>query len=173
MPRKSRKPPPKAKRRYSDDERATALAALVANDNNVQRTARELGIPEGTLRRWMTGERHPEAAQMSEQKKGPLADGFEAVAWQLIDGVTPDKIAMADVKELMTGAGIAADKVQLLRGKPTSITQHDFSELPDEEIDRRIEAEQRAIASAEDGKTAPMQRSADAGSSEGSAGQSA
>src|SRR5262249_48781641 len=52
-----------AKRRhFTDDERATILAALAANDGNVPRTAREHNISARTLYAWKNGERHPEAA---------------------------------------------------------------------------------------------------------------
>lgn len=130
----------KPKRRYSDEDRANALAALAANGGNISRTSKEIGIPAATLRAWNTGERHPEATQMCEEKKEPLADAFENIARQLIGGVTKEKIAAADAQKLMTSAGIAVDKMQLLRGKPTAIndSSHHFDELSDTEIDQRI-----------------------------------
>jgi transposase-like protein len=57
------------KRRYSDQDRAAAVAAVTANGGNIQRTARQLGIPETSLRQWVKAERHPEAAQMSVEKE--------------------------------------------------------------------------------------------------------
>ena len=56
------------RRRYTDNERAAALTALAANCGNVERTARELGIPRKTLAQWARGQRYPEAAQMSHEK---------------------------------------------------------------------------------------------------------
>jgi transposase-like protein len=56
------------KRRYSDEDRALALAA---NAGNAKLTARQLGIPETSLRHWRKGDRHPGAANMGAQKGRP------------------------------------------------------------------------------------------------------
>jgi hypothetical protein len=45
------------RRRYSDEDRAVALAALAANGNNLRRTARQLGIPRASLLAWRNGGR--------------------------------------------------------------------------------------------------------------------
>ena len=133
-------------RRYSDEERATALAALVANGGNVARTARQLAIPAETLRKWSKGERHPESTQMGEQKKGPLADAIEAVANQLLGDLSDEaKRSQASLKDIATAFGIAVDKMQLLRGRATSIQQHDLSHLSDDELDRRIAEQEREL----------------------------
>jgi Transposase len=108
------------KRRYTDEERGASLAALAANAGNVKRTARELGIPEVTLRHWSTGSRHPEAVTMGAQKKGPLADKLEEVAWALA-GKLPGSDC-SDVQATAVALGILVDKLQVLRGLPSSIT---------------------------------------------------
>jgi transposase-like protein len=64
------------KRRYSDDDRANAIAALAANGGFVKTTARQLGIPAKTLENWSKGTRHPEAANMGDIKKKHLADAL-------------------------------------------------------------------------------------------------
>src|SRR6266851_1738917 len=110
-----------AKRTYSDEQRGNALAALAANGGNVGRTARDLRIPEATLRQWARGQRHPEAVQMSEQKKGPLADRLEELAHALVDDLLKADGRQGTVQAKTTAIGIVIDKVQLLRGKPTGI----------------------------------------------------
>jgi transposase-like protein len=113
------------KRRYSDEDRAAAVAAVTANGGNVQRTARQLGIPETSLRQWVKAERHPEAAQMSVEKRGTLADEMERVVWKLVEGINdPEKVKAAPVQQLATAAGILVDKIRLLRGEPTAIDEH-------------------------------------------------
>jgi len=108
-----------ARRRYTDEEKATFLAALDANDGNVKRTARDCGIPESTLRGWKKSRGTNDAvAELRPQKKGELADALEDIAWKII-GVLPDKIDEASVRELATLLGVALDKHQLLLGKPT------------------------------------------------------
>jgi hypothetical protein len=48
--------------------------------------------------------------------------------------MTPEKMAQATIQQLATAAGIAVDKMQLLRGKPTEINE----EMTEEERDARI-----------------------------------
>jgi transposase-like protein len=120
-------------RRYTDEERATALAALVADGGNVKLTAAKLGIPRMTLASWANGDRHPEATQMCHEKKGELADAFEGIAWRLLDAM-PAKIAEAPLQAVATAAGICVDKMLLLRGEPTVIADN----MTDEERDAQI-----------------------------------
>lgn len=56
MGRRHSKP---GRKRYSADFHALALAALDANDGNLTRTARELGVSRKTLEGWATGRRNP------------------------------------------------------------------------------------------------------------------
>jgi transposase-like protein len=112
----------KPRRRYTDDDRANALAALAANGGNVKRTAEQLGIPLQTLHSWASGARHPEASTSAEPKKGPMADRLEEIAWQLLEAI-PGKIANAPLSQVATGMGIAIDKARLLRGEPTQIAE--------------------------------------------------
>jgi transposase-like protein len=131
----TKKPRP-SRRRYSDEFRANALAALAANGGNTERTAKQLGVPESTLRAWKAGDRHPEAAKECEKKKGPMADTLEAVAWQLLDAL-PAKIPDASLKETATAMGIAIDKARVLRGLPTDYTAHglyDLTKLNDQQL---------------------------------------
>jgi transposase-like protein len=108
-----------SKRRYSDDERAACLAALAANGGNVERTAREVGVPKTTLQQWATGARHPEATQMSETKKPELADLFEDLARKAL-GVSRRGIRSLKADKAAVVAGIATDKMRLLRGQSTA-----------------------------------------------------
>jgi hypothetical protein len=118
---------------YTDSARADALAALAANGGNFTRTAAQLGIPRRTLQHWAKGECAPQVRELAQQKKGPLADAFEELARELLGGMTPEKMAAATLQQLATAAGIAVDKMQLLRGQPTTIT-----EMTDEERDAQI-----------------------------------
>jgi transposase-like protein len=104
------------RRRYSDADRSSALAKLAENGGNVYRTARELGIPEVTLRSWANGDRHPEASQQCEGRKSDLADRWEKVANAALDVL--DKSA-GDLRprDAATVGGIATDKMMLLRGE--------------------------------------------------------
>ena len=63
------------RRTYSEDERAVALAAYTAHENNLDRTAKFTGIPRNTIRRWVDGEviNAPTVA-LATVKKGVMAD---------------------------------------------------------------------------------------------------
>lgn len=130
----------KKQRRYSDEERANALAALAANGGNLSLTSRQLGIPRATIQAWANSTAHPEAAENAAPKKAELADRLDVIAHQLLDGLTEDKIKLAGAPQLMTAFGIAVDKAQLLKGKPTAINDntHRHDDLSDAELDARI-----------------------------------
>ncbi len=125
------------KRSYSDEEKASALAALVANGGNAKLTAQQTGVPRATLQRWASGEGvHPCVPGIGHQKKQDLADRLEDLAHRLVDAI-PEKVSQADLKQLGICLGIAVDKMRLLREQPTSIEGHDLS---DEEKLARLRA---------------------------------
>jgi transposase-like protein len=123
-------------RRYSDEERANALAALAANGGNFAKTARDLGIPRRTLQDWHKGTIHPEAAENSAPKKTALTEQFENLAYQMLE-IAFAKAAELDAKAATVAAATAVDKMLLLRGKPTSIYDTPIS---DEERNQRLAA---------------------------------
>ncbi len=125
------------KRSYSDNEKAEALAALDANGGNVTLTARQLTIPKQTLENW-SNERgiHPAVTEMGTQKKEDLRASLESLAAKLVDRLT-NGVDLASFKDASIALGIAVDKMQLLAGKPTVITEP--QRLTPEERRRRID----------------------------------
>ena len=125
-----------AARKYTEEERAVALAAFAANENNFERTAKFTGIPRNTIRRWVNGEgvNAPTVANAT-LKKGLLADRLEQMAHLLL-GCVPDKLSDASLQMVATSIGIAVDKMQLLRSKPTEIIED--ASLTDERRAARI-----------------------------------
>lgn len=126
-----------SKRRYSDDDRANALAALAANGGNVSRTARQLGIPVRTLAAWARGERHEEAAEMCQEKKGLLVDRLKEIAWRLAEAIdNPARLQRASLSQVATAFGIVTDKIRLLEGQATAINEnrhdHRFTLTPED-----------------------------------------
>lgn len=110
------------KRQYSDDDKATALAALDANEGNVKRTATQLEMPHKTLDDWAQGRKqNPAVAELRNRKKGTLAEKFDNLAHSLVDAM-PAKIAKATLSQCAVTAGIAVDKGMRLRQEegPTS-----------------------------------------------------
>lgn len=120
-----RKPPAKPKqRKYTDEERLAAIATVEANGGNVNDTAVRLGIPYATLSCWVNGWRHPEARDYRLLKRGKMGDAFEEAAYLYL-GIAQDKAHEAPFNHLMTGAGIAVDKMRLLRDEPTTINANE------------------------------------------------
>lgn len=114
----------KPKREYTDAERAEALAALASNGGNISRTAAQLKIPRMTLSTWAGkgDDVSDELAALKERAQGNLASALEGVAWRLV-GVMPEKLEAASLRDVATALGITVDKIQLLRGEPTAITE--------------------------------------------------
>lgn len=67
--------------KYNDDVKERARALLTVN-NNVALVAKELGIPEGTIRTWHQGFRENDDFKELRQKK---KEQFVDDAWRLID----------------------------------------------------------------------------------------
>jgi hypothetical protein len=132
MPAKKRKP----RREYTDAEKASALAALDANGGNVRHTARQLDIPETSLREWSKGRNGPPGADLCAQKKKELGEGLEDLARQLIGGLSdPAKIKATKLTDLAVALGIAVDKMRLVRDQATQISGHEDL-TPEQRLDR-------------------------------------
>jgi hypothetical protein len=128
----------RSKHRYSDSERAQALAILDANGGNMARAARQAKVPRCTLQQWAKGRVSADVPKLQQEKNADLADLFEKAAHEMIGVAMANKDGLASDRA-MVAAGIATDKALLLRGKATAITQeikHDT--LTDEDLDQRI-----------------------------------
>jgi len=102
-------------RRYSDADRARALATLDANAGDCARTARELGIPRQTLQLWALGRVSADVPELRLENRQTLADRWEKVAnaaLDVLDRGTKD----LPTKDAAVVGGIATDKMMLLRG---------------------------------------------------------
>ena len=129
-------------KKYSADEKATALATLQANGGNVKVTASLLQIPRKTLESWSKGggmKTVPIPEGMIEEKAGVLADNLYTVATLLVGEMSnPEKIAKASMKDLAIAAGISIDKHNLLRHQPTSISARVGSGNTKEQYERML-----------------------------------
>ena len=98
------------RREYTDDDRATALAYLEANKNNVNATARQIGIPVQTLQRWAAGYALNEnVTRLRAVKKTTLRAKWEELAERALDAAA-DAEETASYKDLVMAAAIATDK---------------------------------------------------------------
>src|SRR5262245_55450593 len=124
------------KRRYSDEERAAALACLDACGGNVAEASRRSGVPRITLHDWARGRTSAAAASVVRQdKKEELADVFERLARKLT-GVADRESDTLNAKDATIAAGVAVDKMLLLRGEPTQVAK---VIIADDERDAAVE----------------------------------
>lgn len=111
------------RRTYTDDERAAAIAAVPTFGGSINATACALGIPERTLNQWVNGDRCAHLLPLSDRKRLELAEKFEHLAELALD-VSITKIGDLDAKSAAITAAVATDKLLLLRGEATAITEH-------------------------------------------------
>lgn len=129
------------KRQYSDNDKALALATLDSNEGDTRKTAKVLKIPESTLRDWAENRGIcPEVTEIREVKKQELAEKLEEVAHALTDNILlraqSDFSVLVPLKDFAVTLGIAIDKMQILKGEPTSINRDVTSHSNEERADR-------------------------------------
>lgn len=125
--------------RYSDEQKAEALAALDANGGNVSKTARELGIKRTVLQQWKTRGVPTSVTQMSHEKKAPLADRLDALAHTLLDDLEMVDARSGTINNRAVALAIAVDKARLLRGEPTTINENRNLEAARESVAKKLE----------------------------------
>jgi transposase-like protein len=126
-------------KRYSDNDKALALATLDANGGDVRKTAKTLKMPESTLSDWSKNRGvNKEVTEIREVKKKELSEKLEEVAYKLTDNLMiraeSELSILVPMKDVATSLGIVVDKMQLLKGKPTSINEN----LPREQKRKRV-----------------------------------
>jgi hypothetical protein len=77
----------------------------------------------------------PRMPPLAELKKTELASHFEDIAYRSLGLLGPEKLLDCSAKELVTVAGLAAEKMLVLRGKTN---QAAYPELTQEERRRRL-----------------------------------
>lgn len=111
-------------RTYSDDEKAVALTYLEVNKGDVARTSKQTGIPTDTLYVWSKGKHvHPDVLNLQEQRKEALDARMELMAYTILEAL-PDKLEGANFRDAAVGLGIVVDKMQVLRGLASNITEN-------------------------------------------------
>jgi len=107
---------------HPDARREEVLALLKANGGNVKRTARESGIPSDTIRYWKAKAGPVLGVKTPTQKEASLEELFEHII-RVAARLLPDKLETAKPSEIGTVLGIVFDKLRLLQGEATTITE--------------------------------------------------
>jgi transposase-like protein len=124
---------------YTDEDRAAVLAELAVNDGNVKRTARALGVPVPTVRRWRDNWVRegvpPETSQALVPAAGNFLEDATRIQHKLLI-VLEKKVDDGDVttRDVSTALGILTDKIRAYQQVPTGKVEHVFQLPPPEEI---------------------------------------
>ena len=131
QPQEAPAPARRPKTTYSDDEKRLALECVNLCAGNIVEASRLSGIPEFTLREWARGNCVSESVfkEYAEKKAGVVAAKMRALLDRVIDAMADEnKIANARLGELNTVAGTMFDKLRLVDGQPTQITERRLDE---------------------------------------------
>lgn len=107
-------------RDYPEELKAAVISAIQANDGNVMATAKLFNIPQDTAYYWWrNAERFREIQRTSSLS---LADKLESIAHANADSLAIHDLSAVAYIDKARALGVIIDKMQLLRGQPTSIT---------------------------------------------------
>ena len=117
---------------YTEKQKAAAYVVLTTNDGNVKRTARDLGYPENTVRRWKQDweQNGPPSTEEVEHAVGEFLDeaidlrGKALHALRLKVELLLDNPKEVKVAELTTLMGVLDDKITRAQGLATSRVDH-------------------------------------------------
>jgi len=155
--------------RYTDEQKAQALLMVQASADKrspIAFVSHVLGIPRRTLTHWVeqtAALRQPTQADrrmaaLADEMRPALADKCEELAHRFFDTIDPREPRM-NALQLMTAAGIAVDKMRLLRGEPTQITERVGSDVAGaitaEDIRALVSAIERRLAAGQGAKALP------------------
>ena len=131
------------RRTFSEADKAAGLVTLAANDGNVKRTARDLGVSTVTVRRWRDQAQHGQGP--SQALVGAATDTFVADATRVRNKAMALIEAKLDkgegtLSDLNRVYGTATDKINVAKGLPTSRTETVTNEQSREDMARLMAA---------------------------------
>lgn len=123
--------PKRRKREYTPEQKAAAIAVLASAGGNTRAAARQLAaagqpVPEATLRGWASQPLELPEEQLVEEAKRALDVILESVVGKIAKKLDrPEAIAriMTRPVQAATVLGILVDKLRILRGQATEITE--------------------------------------------------
>lgn len=108
-------------RDYPEELKASVIAAIEANGGNVSATSKLFNISGDTVRYWwLNSERYREIQSPSA---GNLADKLENIAHNTADSIAEHDLSVVALRDKAAVLAVVIDRMQLLRGAPTSIIE--------------------------------------------------
>lgn len=111
---------------YSESDKARIYVVLTVNKGNVKKTAREMGLPESTVRNFKREfEENPPAQELveTEVSSGDYVGELEAARNEALTTLR-NKIPTMNGSQLGVVFGILEDKLTRARGLATERTEH-------------------------------------------------
>lgn len=111
---------------YTDEQKAQAYVTLAANEGNVKRTARDIGVPSSTIRRWRDEWQRQESLPSHEavtEAMGDFADKAESIRWKALVELER-QLTTAKPADLIKVIGILDDKITRARGLADRTVEH-------------------------------------------------
>lgn len=116
------------RQQYTDQAKAAAFAQLEVNDGNVKRTARALGLPISTLRRWRDdweANKNLPAAEDLIVATGDFLEDAERVRNLSLKVLEHKLLAgQGTVAQVATVLGVLDDKIARAKGLADRVTEH-------------------------------------------------
>jgi transposase-like protein len=143
--------------RRTREEKAAAVAQVLAGQASRRQVADQLGVSDSTVRRWMADVERRETAQekdlaeRAEDLAEKIQDLQEQVRHQLLERIAALIPDTDSVRELGTVYGIVTDKSLLTRGKATGRTEVIQKDSVDTEIANLLETMARREAAGSNG----------------------
>lgn len=108
-------------RDYPEDLKAAVINAIQTNGGNVLATARLFNLPQDTVYYWWrNSDRFCEIQKTVASHS--LADKLETIAHTYTDSLADHDLQIVSARDKAAILSVTIDKMQLLRGQPTSIS---------------------------------------------------
>lgn len=107
-------------RDYPPELKASIITAIENNGGNVRQTAQLFGIPTDTVYYWWKNSDRFREIQVPSTFT--LADKLESIAHQQADSIAAHDLSIVAIADKARVLAVTIDKMQLLRGQPTSIS---------------------------------------------------
>lgn len=104
---------------YNSEQKAEIIAQVHACNGSITHVASLRGIPRNTIKYWM--EEQDRYSEIRPEITRNLSDKLENIAHNLADSIEDHDLSIVPLASKATALAIAVDKMQLLRGLPTSI----------------------------------------------------
>jgi transposase-like protein len=111
---------------YTDQQKAEAFALLEVNEGNIKRTARDLGLPASTIRRWRddwNADKNLPSIEDIAQVTGNFLNDAERVR-DLALRELERKLPNATAAQLVTVVGVLDDKIARAKGINDRVVEH-------------------------------------------------